>query len=92
MKCPNCSGTGIVEKKSVFQQDAFNCPYCHGTGNVKQTKEEWLKSASTEELAEFLIQIYKDGRNDRDNWYERCEANCELWLNEKHETAETADN
>ena len=34
----------------------MDCPYCGGTGEmeIEMTNEEWLRSATTEQLAEWL--------------------------------------
>ena len=60
-ECPKCNGYGIVGsavpdilrgRGHIFS--SIECPQCHGSGEVPMTNEEWLKSLSTKELAEFL--------------------------------------
>ena len=56
--CKKCGGEGMYLKKveghGCYEVIHAICEYCHGKGEVEQTNEEWLKQASTEELAEFL--------------------------------------
>ncbi len=83
IRCDECKYHGECVE---YGHDPDNCRLFEP---IILTNEEWIRQASTEELAELLIQIYRDGRNDRgentNKWYERCEANCELWLKEKHD-------
>ena len=62
MKCPKCKG------KAEYFKEVFNdgkrrreilveCDMCHGSGEVEMTNEEWLRSATTEQLAESLFNI-----------------------------------
>lgn len=67
MKCYKCGGTGVY--------DIYNeCPVCDGTGEydptdkgigllkeVIETNEEYLRSCNTEQLAEWLFQIFGEG-------------------------------
>ena len=32
----------------------MKCPMCDGTGEVKVTNEEWMRTATTKQLAEWL--------------------------------------
>ena len=95
MKCPNCDGRGTVQEpiynKShtlIKNWKTIKCDVCGGCGEFDafkpQTNEEWLRNASTEELAEFLAGIdnrdmfeslipVADGMED---WLK--------WLQEKH--------
>ena len=54
MKCPICNGGGRI--KSLPSGMPVKCIRCNGTGEVEQTNEEWLRMASTEQLAE---EVYK---------------------------------
>lgn len=56
MKCPMCDGKGIMTVHNVGTDENFRteCDKCHGTGEVELTNEEWLRSATTEQLAEFI--------------------------------------
>ena len=51
MKCPACKGGEL---------DFWNeCPRCNGTGKVENmTNDEWRKTCSTEEFAEFLLDVW----------------------------------
>ena len=68
MKCKHCDGVGFFENGA----SQFKCVYCDGTGEVEQTNEEWLKSANTEQLAEFLNLIIRVGpyENEPKNFWE----------------------
>ena len=49
------------------------------------TKEEYIRSCSTEELAEVLLEIYKDVINDyKTDWWEDSKEDWMEWLKEKH--------
>ena len=50
-----------------------------------QTNEEYIRSCSTEELAEVLLEIYKDGINDyKTDWWEDSKEDWMEWLKETH--------
>ena len=82
IKCPICGGTGL-SNKTIF------CTTCLGRGKIKKplSNEEWLRSCSTEELAEFLayecgeaITDYRDNNSmDLTGVYR-----WQNWLQEKH--------
>lgn len=58
MKCPKCDGWGVIDNYEGEQV----CPQCHGTGRVRDmTKEKWLKSLDTEELANVLWRFMDKG-------------------------------
>ena len=64
MKCPKCGGTGwdIVH--------GFDCVSCDGKGEITMTNEEYIRSCSTVELAEFLITVAFEKRfKERIHWY-----------------------
>lgn len=51
MKCPKCG-----YEQAIYDDinEWWHCPQCHGSGEaseVEMTNEEWLRSATTEELA-----------------------------------------
>ena len=49
------------------------------------TNEEYIRTCSTEELAEALLEIYKDGINDyKTDWWEDSKEDWLEWLKEKH--------
>ena len=70
MKCKYCNGTGI---SNTCVNGTFKpCSFCDGTGEYEpfdadieldkldsepQTNEEWLRTATTEQLAEFISKI-----------------------------------
>ena len=53
MKCEACKGRGFYWHMGI---EKLECGVCHGSGEV-QTNEEWLRNASTEELAEILYRL-----------------------------------
>ena len=61
MICPNCKGNGSYYSR-LFGRN-LECSMCNGSGFVEekkpqeQTNEGWLKSASTEELAEVILSL-----------------------------------
>ena len=68
MKCPECDGTGKVQKW-FYERTGFGkcekvcgdvkCEWCNGTGELEQTNEEWFCSLPTEEKAEVLTHLEK---------------------------------
>lgn len=69
MKCPKCNGTGIDDDRLI-------CYECGGTGEyepfdtdveldklypTEQTNEEWLRSATFEELAGAIYEWHTKG-------------------------------
>ena len=86
MKCPICNGRGTVGYYHIDHFVDIECDRCHGQGEVSEpmTNEEWLRTCSTEELAEFI----RKQRDDwSDGWYSDCHRFEEIieWLKEKHE-------
>ena len=99
MKCPNCNGTG---KEYSFYDGAESvwkdviCPTCNGTGKVEQTNEEWRKTCSAEEFAEWITdkinaklrmalhdaELYPDDINE--NEYMENEDEWVEWLKQPH--------
>jgi hypothetical protein len=58
MKCKHCDGDGVIVDVEYGHAGKYGCKYCNGTGVVEPlTKEEWIKSANTEQLAEFLHDV-----------------------------------
>ena len=77
MKCPECGGVGRIHYGEEW------CSACNGTGEIEVTNEEWLRSATTEELAEFI----RKQRDDwSDGWYSDCHRFEEIveWLKQQH--------
>ena len=69
MKCPMCNGSGkCYEQKITYQEIETNrtniyltkCHKCDGTGEVEMTNEYFLRTATTEQLAEFLWRYTHD--------------------------------
>ena len=66
------------------------CPECRGVGRIPfgeepeiYTNEEWLRTCSTEELAEFIRQQRDDWS---DGWYSDCHRFDEIleWLKQPY--------
>ena len=60
--CPKCNGTGIMTLENGKEA---RCSFCFSSGEVPkektmQTNEEYIRSCSTEELAELLAKIQTD--------------------------------
>jgi DnaJ-class molecular chaperone len=63
MKCKHCNETGKVrgyfyEKTGVNKWEKVwgdsPCDECGGTGKIQQTNDEWRKTCSAEEFAEWI--------------------------------------
>ena len=65
MKCPKCKGEGRIIKKEKgtigYIARLGICDKCHGSGEVEMTKEEWLRSATFEEIAGAIYEWYSQG-------------------------------
>lgn len=63
MKCPMCLGKGMVDYP-MYADDEHKwqycvarmkkCDMCNGTGEVPMTNEEYIRTCTTEQLAEVL--------------------------------------
>ena len=53
MKCKVCGGTGVIQGQAPGLVSC--CPACDGKGFIELTNEEWLRTATTEQLAEFVV-------------------------------------
>ncbi len=65
MRCTHCNGTGkrfVPTNKNAITGNGYtaDCLFCNGTGEIEVTNEEYIRSCSTEELAEFLWEIVSD--------------------------------
>ena len=66
MKCPKCDGVGFVPTNVFGINGAIKCDFCDGTGvfitNAVEpmTNEEWRKTCSAEEFAEWMAQYCCD--------------------------------
>lgn len=89
MICELCKGKGWVQGQAPDIPTA--CPACDGKGFIEQTNEEWIKSMTTEELAEWIYctMFYKSCQKDvEDGAYMQMMTKkdyIENWLKEKHE-------
>lgn len=63
MKCPICDGTGVIHVRNIH----VLCGKCQGIGFIdddepkpkkQMTEQEWLQTATTEQLAEWLRGVY----------------------------------
>ena len=58
--CPRCNGNGSVLYPIDYEQGLFdetNYDLCGGSGYVNMTNEEYLKSCTTEQLAEWIASV-----------------------------------
>lgn len=63
MKCPECDGTGKVQKW-FYERTGFGkcekvcgdvkCEWCNGTGELEQTEQEYIQTCNTEQLAGWI--------------------------------------
>ena len=93
MKCKYCNGTG----EHINDANRMTtCEFCGGKGEITLTNEEWLRSCTTEQLAEFLADkcnevvetVLSDascdiGDIDNDDYWYR-QADFVEWLKEIH--------
>lgn len=59
MKCPKCDGTGEMQICEMGFIGKDECDKCHGKGYLNT--EEWLRSATTEELAGAIYEWHSAG-------------------------------
>lgn len=59
MKCKVCGGTGVIQGQAPGLVSC--CPACEGKGFIELTNEEWLRSATFEELAGAIYEWYTLG-------------------------------
>ena len=61
MKCKRCNGTGKIKQPMCNGGHCrkYTCPYCNGTGEITQTNDDWRKTCSAEEVADFLCRLLK---------------------------------
>ncbi len=95
-KCPTCNGTGKTQMVTLVQGADFPCIECDGTGEIEMTNEYFLRTATTEQLAEFLADkcnevvdtVLSDASCDIDDidnddyWYRQ--ADFVEWLKQPH--------
>ena len=89
-ECPKCKGYGIVGsavpdilrgRGAIFSSN--ECDMCHGSGEVPMTNEEWLRSATTEQLVIFIAKQKCDGCNDKP--YDEKHGTCMYCMEKKTE-------
>lgn len=80
MKCPTCNGLGKI-RLMPFNY-VCTCAECKGTGETKDwpTNEEYIRQASTEELAKICAEIYLGGATAEEGTIDMFKK----WLQEKH--------
>ena len=92
MKCPICDGKGSVYNAlGDYNED---CGHCQGTGRVRvegepMTEQEWIQTADTEQLAEWLRGIYWHCHEidcEHCNYPWRCmeKGDIVVWLKQPH--------
>ena len=88
IKCDKCNGDGFILDENG---KAHDCDRCYTCGYIDvETNEDWLRSASTEELAEWLCEEAWYGIDEvlwlmeREDIDTKKEAMIR-WLKEKHE-------
>lgn len=57
--CPFCDGKG--KKYLQVFNETMECAYCNGTGKLPMTNEEWLRSATFEEMAGAIYEWHSAG-------------------------------
>lgn len=85
MKCPRCGGTAYAYAcEDENGEMPIKCPWC-GYSEV-QTKEEWIKSLNTEQLAEVLadISLWIHPFMKKRNRFELLKKQFREWLKEVH--------
>ena len=99
MKCKGCLGTGMKEFNVTISamgceiKPLEKCELCNGRSFVEPlTNDEWRRTCSTEEFAEWIFEVYMTDKHhlfDRIESAEYEQANSgkqEImkWLKEKH--------
>lgn len=59
MKCPKCDGTGEMQICEMGFIGKDECDKCHGKGYLNN--EEWLRSATFEEMAGAIYEWHTKG-------------------------------
>ena len=66
IKCPHCNGKGFSEINSAVN---MTCGWCMGQGELDleivptepQTEQEYIQTCNTEQLAEWILNVWLDG-------------------------------
>ena len=78
MKCKHCDGDGVIVDVEYGHAGKYGCKYCDGKGVVEPlTEQEWLQTATTEQLAEFLEKITDPHVGYLDGYWQK-------WLKQPH--------
>ena len=84
MKCPKCGGTGEMQICEMGFIGKDECDKCHGKGYLNT--EEWLRSATTEELAGAIYEWYSQGHIEGKVGKQLSSVTRVVeWLKEKHD-------
>lgn len=83
-KCQKCNGDG--KERNYFGVFIGICPRCYGTGEAQPiTNKEFLRSATTEQLAEFLVEHAEELTAPDGDYHKHVERFVIGWLQKEHE-------
>lgn len=95
MQCPTCRGTGRTPMVTIVKTDSglpcdFPCIECDGTGEVEMTNEYFLRTATTEQLADVFFEYrYVNATPRQKLWMsasEKCiKTDIVEWLKQPHQ-------
>ena len=84
MKCKVCGGAGVIQGQAPGLVSC--CPACNGKGFIELTNEEWLRSATFEELAGAIYEWYSQGHIEGKVGKQLSSVTRVVeWLKEKHD-------
>lgn len=68
-RCPVCGGRGKTTEYDGLRKFwcDYKCEMCNGTGDVDMTNEEWLQTATTEQLAEWISSVVQKAISIKEN-------------------------
>ena len=91
MKCMICNGTGKALGKrwngDEYVEELVNCHGCDGTGEFEMTNEYFLRTATTEQLAEWIAHQTMIALLENQNNHSlrmTCPAYWVEWLQQQH--------
>lgn len=97
MKCKKCDGTGYYHAYGIFDDIQCSvvkrCEFCNGTGEMLIINDEWRRTCSAEEFAEWISNLaYACMRCGMSNGEAYCHTgyciqdkeDAEKWLKEVH--------
>lgn len=77
--CKKCNGSGVDDDRLI-------CYRCGGSGVIEMTNEEWLRSATFEEMAGAIYEWYSQGHIEGKVGKQLSSVTMVVeWLREKHE-------